>query len=113
MEVIVDSNLFPQDINEQSYKQQPLFEIGIICNIINVFTVTFDQFNVCLLKKSNNVLKESLDDPKLLNSSVCFKSFNIISVLWQLPGINTFSSQCNLIKGSRNKQQHFITASQC
>ncbi len=33
------------------YKQQPLFEIGIICNIINVFTVTFDQFNVCLLRK--------------------------------------------------------------
>ncbi len=25
-----------------------------ICNIINVFTVTFDQFNASLLDKSNN-----------------------------------------------------------
>ncbi len=54
--------IFSQDINEQSYKQQPLFEIGF-----------------------NHYLKGSLDDPKLLHS-ICFKSFNIISVLWQLPG---------------------------
>ncbi len=28
----------------------------IFCNIINVFTVTFDQFNVSLLNKSINFL---------------------------------------------------------
>jgi len=27
-----------------------LFEIEIFCNILNLFTVTFDQFNTSLLK---------------------------------------------------------------
>ncbi len=30
------------------YVEQHLFEIEIFGNIINVFTVAFDQFNVCL-----------------------------------------------------------------
>ncbi len=29
-----------------------------ICNIVNVFTVTFDQFNASLLDKSNNNKKK-------------------------------------------------------
>jgi len=29
-------------------KKQRLFKIEIFCNIINVFTVTFDQYNVAL-----------------------------------------------------------------
>ncbi len=38
-----------------------LFEIEILCNIINVFTVTFDQFNASFLNSINflkNVLHE-------------------------------------------------------
>ncbi len=31
---------------KKSSKEQHLFEIEIFCNIINVFTVTFDQFIV-------------------------------------------------------------------
>jgi len=27
-------------------------EIGLFCNIINVFTVTFDQFNASMMNKS-------------------------------------------------------------
>ncbi len=38
----------------ESSKEQHLFEIKILCNIINVFTVTFDQFNESLLNKSKN-----------------------------------------------------------
>ncbi len=34
-------------------KEQHLFEIEDFCTIINVFTITFDQFNVSLLNKSN------------------------------------------------------------
>ncbi len=30
------------------------------CNIINVFTDTFDQFNASLLNKSNNFLKKNV-----------------------------------------------------
>ncbi len=30
----------------------------IFCNIINVFTVTFDQFKVSLLNKSINLVQE-------------------------------------------------------
>ncbi len=36
-------------------KEQHLFEIEIFCNIINAFTVTFDQFNVSLMNKSIHV----------------------------------------------------------
>ncbi len=43
----------------QSSKEQHLFEIEIFCNIINVFTATFDQFNASLLNKSNNFLKKN------------------------------------------------------
>ncbi len=43
---------------------------------MNVFTVTFDQFNASLLNKSINFFpkKKSLTDPKLLNS-ICYKIF--------------------------------------
>ncbi len=51
----------------ENSKEQSLFEIEIICNNINVFTVTFDQFNASLLNKSNNIFKKQhLTDPKLL-----------------------------------------------
>ncbi len=43
----------------------------IFCNIINVFTVTFDQFNASLLNKSFNFFtKINLTEPKPLNGSV-------------------------------------------
>ncbi len=42
----------------ESSEEQHLFEIEIFCNIINVFTVTFDQFNESLLNKSINFLKD-------------------------------------------------------
>ncbi len=41
------------------------------CHIINVFNLTFDQFNASLLNKSINN-KKNLTDPKLLNSCVTF-----------------------------------------
>ncbi len=39
-------------------KEQQLFEIESFCNIINVFTVTFEQFNAFLLNKSINFFKK-------------------------------------------------------
>ncbi len=48
----------------------------MLCNIINVFMVTFDQFNASLLNKSNFFQKnKSLTDLKLLKISVCFLCF--------------------------------------
>ncbi len=41
----------------------------IVCNIINVFTVTFDQFNVSLQNQSINFFKK-ITDPKLLNDKI-------------------------------------------
>ncbi len=35
----------------ESSKEQHLFEIEIVCNIINGFTDTFDQFNPSLLNE--------------------------------------------------------------
>ncbi len=37
--------IFQDCLDEETAQKQHLFEIEIICNIINVFTVTFDQFN--------------------------------------------------------------------
>ncbi len=36
----------------ESSKEQYLFKIDIFCNIINTFTITFDQFNAFLLNIS-------------------------------------------------------------
>jgi len=33
----------------ESLKEQHLFEIEIFCNIINVFTATFDSFNEIII----------------------------------------------------------------
>ncbi len=46
----------------ESSKEQYLFEIVIFCNIVNVFTVTFNQFNApSLIKiKSINFFKNNL-----------------------------------------------------
>ncbi len=38
----------------ESSKEQHFFKIEIFCYIINVFTVTFDQFNASLINKSIN-----------------------------------------------------------
>jgi len=38
--------------------------------VINVFTVTFDQFNAYLLNKNINFFQINLTDPKLLNGCV-------------------------------------------
>jgi len=38
--------------------QQHLFKIKISCNIINVFSVAFSQFNASLLNKSKNLFKK-------------------------------------------------------
>ncbi len=36
----------------RKFSEQCLFKIETFCNIINVFTVTFDQFDASLLNKS-------------------------------------------------------------
>ncbi len=52
----------------ESSKEQHLFEIEIFCNIINVFTVSFDQFNASLI--DINFFKKKSTNPKRLNGSV-------------------------------------------
>ncbi len=39
---------------KESSEEQHLSEIGIFCNIINVFIITFDQFKASLINKSIN-----------------------------------------------------------
>ncbi len=54
-------------------KEQHLFELEIICNIINIFTLTFDKPNASLLNKSINFFqkkKQKRTDPKLLTGRV-------------------------------------------
>ncbi len=40
-------------------KEQHLFEIEIFCNIINVFTVTFDQLNAFLMNQIIHFFKKT------------------------------------------------------
>ncbi len=39
-----------------SSKEQNLFETEILCNIIDIFTVSFDQFNASLLNIFFNIV---------------------------------------------------------
>ncbi len=48
-----------------SWKKQQLFEIEILCKILNVFTVTFDWFNAFLVNKNINFFPQKI----LLTSS--------------------------------------------
>ncbi len=43
-----------------SSKEHNLFEIEIFCNIINIFTATFDQLNASLLNKIVHVFQNIL-----------------------------------------------------
>ncbi len=69
----------------ESSKEQHLFETEIFCNIINVFTVTFDQFNVSSQK--------TLTDPKLHFCCECGVSLFV----WEFHIIkSSFFSQHNI-----------------
>ncbi len=52
--VVVLHNIFVLYLDSltRKLKEQHLFEMDIFCNIINVFTVTFDKFIVFLQNKS-------------------------------------------------------------
>jgi len=52
--VLIIAKTFRDSLMNRSLKEQHLFEIEIFCNIINVFTFTFNQFNAPLLNKSIN-----------------------------------------------------------
>jgi len=56
----------------RKFKERDLFEIEIFCNIIHIFTVTFDQFNASLLNKSINFFKKKI----ILTSNVSTILYN-------------------------------------
>ncbi len=58
----------------ESSKEQHLFEIEIFCSIINVFTVTFHQFNASLMTKYTFLNKIILKCPYY----AIFKVANIV-----------------------------------
>jgi len=65
---------FQNTLKNRKLKKQHLFESEIFCNIKNVFTDTFDQFNVFsllifLLINFFPNKNEKLTDPKLLKGS--------------------------------------------
>ncbi len=42
----------------KKFSEWHLFEMEIFCNIINVFTGSFDEFNATLSNKSNNFIQK-------------------------------------------------------
>ncbi len=65
VETVIDFS-FQVFLNGQ-FKIINLFEIKIFYNIVNIFTVTFDQFNMSLLSKS---IIKNLTGPKLMNKTL-------------------------------------------
>ncbi len=63
---------FSRSFNDplESSKEQGLFKIEIFCNILNVFTITFDWFNASLLNKSIIKLKKTYTDDSLFSSQI-------------------------------------------
>ncbi len=56
----------------ESSEEQYLFEISNVCNIINAFSVTFEQCDVSLHDThSTSVNKWINTDPNLVNDHVC------------------------------------------
>ncbi len=55
----------------RKFKRKHLFDIEIYCNIINVFTVTFDQFNASLMNKSINFNLKSPTETVAYNKCDC------------------------------------------
>jgi len=53
----------------ESSQKQHLFEIESFCNIMNIVTVTLDQFNASLLNKNMNFLKKKTQSPNLQTCS--------------------------------------------
>ncbi len=85
-----------------SLKEQHLFEMKIFCNIKNVFTVTFDQFNASMLKKSSISPPPQKTNKKnwLLSGSVLsYKTIKCIAISKDY----TFSLWCRLKLASTNK----------
>ncbi len=74
----------------ESSKEQHLFEIEAFCNIINVFTVTFEQFNASTLIKINKYWPQTLGCTIVSNKTSMmikildpFKTLNRIqNILW-------------------------------
>ncbi len=61
-------------IFQDLFSVEHLFETKIFCNFINVFIVTFDQFNPFLLNESINFFQKSnRTDPNLLNDIVYYR----------------------------------------
>ncbi len=56
--MLVMQNFFSQSSLNRKFKRTA-FKIEIFCNIINVFTVTFDQFDASLLNKTINFSKKN------------------------------------------------------
>jgi len=53
--MVCDTFFFFQDsLMNRKFKRTAFIEIELFCNIINVYTVTFDKLNASLLKKCIN-----------------------------------------------------------
>ncbi len=56
-------HFYSQDsLMNRKFKRPHLFEIEIFCNIINVFTVTFDQFDASLLNKRSRFFSRDMKE---------------------------------------------------
>ncbi len=70
---ILKCNLFlwhKAEFSAENSKEQYLFWIEIFCEVVQVFTVTFDQFNASLMNKKACIYFMKRTDLKHLNSSL-------------------------------------------
>ncbi len=62
LKTVVLPNILVETLNKELY----LIEIEILCKSINVFNVTFNQFNAYLMNRGIHSFKLNLTDPEHL-----------------------------------------------
>ncbi len=62
LKTVVLPDILVETLNKELY----LIEIEIFCNSINVFNVTFNQFNAYLMNRDIHSFKWNLTDPEHL-----------------------------------------------
>ncbi len=72
----------------ESSKEQHLFEIETFWNIINVFTVTFDQFNASLMIKSIHLFQKEREK-------------NLLNSIFRLIRLKSCCVSCQMWRGSK------------
>jgi len=62
------------------FSRWPLFEVESFCNLVNLFTVSFDQFHASLLNRSIHLFIKKILTPKGISVSFWNRAFDTTNI---------------------------------